>query len=89
MERVALFKAAQPPPKTPKSDDEEEEEKEDDEEKKENENDGDKKEHKEDGKKPKGTLSKLTAEEVEHMALQTAVLQEWHVLCKERSSTVN
>lgn len=89
MERVALFKAAQPPPKTPKSDDEVEEEKEDDEEKKENENDGDKKEHKEDGKKPKGTLSKLTAEEVEHMALQTAVLQEWHVLCKERSSTVN
>uniref|UniRef100_A0A6M2ENL3 Protein TPLATE n=1 Tax=Populus davidiana TaxID=266767 RepID=A0A6M2ENL3_9ROSI len=89
MERIALFKAAQPPPKTSKSDDEEEEEKEDDEEKKENENDGDKKEHKEEGKKPKGTLSKLTAEEVEHMALQTAVLQEWHVLCKERSTTVN
>ncbi|EEF50944.1 conserved hypothetical protein [Ricinus communis] len=86
MERIALLKAAQRPPKTPKSDDEEEgEEEEEDEGKKE------KKEKKdgEENSKPKGTLSKLTAEEVEHMALQSAVLQEWHMLCKERSAQVN
>lgn len=81
MERIALLKAAEPPPKTPKSDDEEEVE--DTEEKDKEKNDGEK-----DGK-PKGTLSKLTAEEVEHMALQAAVLQEWHMLCKERSTQVN
>ncbi|KAG5534742.1 hypothetical protein RHGRI_022756 [Rhododendron griersonianum] len=81
MERIAILKAAQPPPKTPKSDDEKEEE---DEKESEKENGG------EEGKKPKGpsTLSKLTAEEVEHRALQSAVLQEWHVLCKDRSSKV-
>lgn len=81
MERIALLKAAEPPPKTPKSDDEEEVE--DTEEKDKEKNDGER-----DGK-PKGTLSKLTAEEVEHMALQAAVLQEWHMLCKERSTQVN
>ncbi|KAJ1427527.1 Armadillo-type fold [Sesbania bispinosa] len=35
------------------------------------------------------TLSKLTAEEAEHQALQAAVLQEWHMLCKDRSTEVN
>ncbi|XP_057465054.1 protein TPLATE [Actinidia eriantha] len=88
MERIALLKAAQPPPKTPKSDDEEEEDEEgddDEDEKKTKEENGE-----EDGK-PKGpsTLSKLTAEEVEHRALQSAVLQEWHTLCKDRSAKVN
>lgn len=83
MERIALLKAARPAPKTSKSDDEEEDDEEED----------DKKEKKKDGEengKPKGpsTLSKLTAEEVEHMALQAAVLQEWHMLCKEKSTNV-
>lgn len=91
MERIAILKAAQPPPKTPKSDDEAEEDKEDD-----DEEDEDKKKKKEENKKdgeedgkPKGpsTLSKLTAEEVEHRALQAAVLQEWHMLCKERNQS--
>ncbi|XP_052191381.1 protein TPLATE [Diospyros lotus] len=83
MERIALLKAAQAPPKTPKSDEEEEEEDEEDE-------DGKKKENGEKDGKPKGpsTLSKLTAEEVEHRALQSAVLQEWHMLCKDRSAKV-
>ncbi|KAF2316492.1 hypothetical protein GH714_041833 [Hevea brasiliensis] len=85
MERIALLKAAQPPPKAPKSDDEEEEEEEAEDEKEKN---GEKKDGEKNGK-PKGTLSKLTAEEVEHMALQAAVLQEWHMLCKERSTQVN
>lgn len=91
MERIAILKAAQPPPKTPKSDDEAEEDKEED-----DEEDEDKKKKKEENKKdgeedgkPKGpsTLSKLTAEEVEHRALQAAVLQEWHMLCKERNQS--
>lgn len=84
MERIAILKAAQPPPKTPKSDEENEVEDEEDENESAKENGG------EDGKKPKGpsTLSKLTAEEVEHRALQSAVLQEWHILCKDRSSKV-
>lgn len=90
MERIALLKAAQPPPKTPKSDDEEEEDEEDEEDEEKRKK---KKEKKKDGEKeePKGpaTLSKLTAEEVEHMALQAAVLQEWHTLCKDRSTKVN
>jgi len=36
---------------------------------------------------PKGpsTLSKLNAEKAEHRALQAAVLQEWHQLCKEKA----
>ncbi|KAJ9135446.1 hypothetical protein P3X46_032628 [Hevea brasiliensis] len=82
MERIALLKAAEPPPKSPESDDEEEPEEDKDKEEKNKE--------KKDGK-PKGssTLSRLTAEEVEHMALQAAVLQEWHMLCKERSTKVN
>lgn len=84
MERIAILKAAQPPPKTPKSDEENEVEDEEDKNESAKENGG------EDGKKPKGpsTLSKLTAEEVEHRALQSAVLQEWHILCKDRSSKV-
>ncbi|WCJ27499.1 ARM repeat superfamily protein [Euphorbia peplus] len=89
MERIALLKAAQPPPKTPKSDDEEEEEEEEEEveEEKEADDKKEKKDAEEKGKpKPPTTLSKLTAEEVEHMALQAAVLQEWHMICKERST---
>lgn len=76
MERIALLKAAKP---KPKPEEEEEKEKEEEEEKKKEEEIG------EDGK-PKGpsTLFKLTAEEAEHRALQAAVLQEWHVLCKEK-----
>lgn len=91
MERIAILKAAQPPPKTPKSDDEAEEDKEEDDEEdedKKKKKEEDKKDGEEDGK-PKGpsTLSKLTAEEVEHRALQAAVLQEWHMLCKERNQS--
>ena len=89
MERIALLKAAQPPPKTPKSDDDEEEDEEGD-----DDDEDEKKKKKENGEedgKPKGpsTLSKLTVEEVEHRALQSAVLQEWHTLCKDRSAKVN
>lgn len=78
MERIALLKAAQPRPKTPKSDDEEDE-------KSREKKDGDEDE------KTKGpsTLSKLTAEEAEHQALQAAVLQEWHMICKDRTTEVN
>ncbi|KAJ8526369.1 hypothetical protein K7X08_028846 [Anisodus acutangulus] len=84
MERIALLKAARPRPKSPKSEDEEEED-EDDEDKK-----------NEDminieGGKTKGptTLFKLTAEEAEHRALQAAIIQEWHMLCKDRNTKVN
>ncbi|KAL0377320.1 UNVERIFIED_CONTAM: protein TPLATE [Sesamum radiatum] len=86
MERIALLKAARPRPKTPKSDDEEEEEEQD-----EDEQDTENKENEEGDGKTKGpsTLFKLTAEEVEHRALQVAVLQEWHMLCKDRSTKVN
>lgn len=89
MERIALLKAAKPPPKIPKSDDEDEEEEVDEED-----DDSKKKDQKENGEedeKHKGpsTLSKLTAEEVEHHALQAAVLQEWHMLCKDRTTKVN
>ncbi|XP_022955606.1 protein TPLATE-like [Cucurbita moschata] len=82
MERIALLKAAQPPSKTPKSDDEEDED--------EDEEDGEGEKKKKDGEEKNGkgpsTLSKLTAEEVEHLALQAAVLQEWHMLCKDRAN---
>lgn len=90
MERIALLKAAQPPPKTPKSDNEEEEDEEEVEDEEERKKKKEKKKDKE-KEEPKGpaTLSKLTAEEVEHMALQAAVLQEWHMLCKDRSTKVN
>lgn len=87
MERINLLKAAQPKKKTPKSDDEAEddEEEEEDEEKKKEKKDG------EENGKPKGpsTLSKITAEEAEHRALQAAVLQEWHMLCKDRSIKIS
>ncbi|KAK7260634.1 hypothetical protein RIF29_26853 [Crotalaria pallida] len=76
MERIALLKAAQPRPKSPKSDDDEDEKKE---------KEGDENEK----KKGPSTLSKLTAEEAEHQALQAAVLQEWHMVCKDRSTEVN
>ena len=102
MERIALLKAAQPPPKPPKSDDEEEEEGEEEEEeevegegedkkkKKKKKKEKEKENGEEDGKtKGPSTLSKLTAEEVEHRALQAAVLQEWHMLCKARGTKVN
>ncbi|KAL2500151.1 Protein TPLATE [Abeliophyllum distichum] len=83
MERIALLKAARP---RPKDKDEEEEEEEDEEEKEE-----EKKENEEEDGKMKGptTLFKLTPEEVEHRALQVAVLQEWHMLCKDRNTKVN
>ncbi|KAF8408390.1 hypothetical protein HHK36_007540 [Tetracentron sinense] len=89
MEQIALLKAAQPPPQPPKHDEEEVEE-EDDEEEDEEKNTKKKENGEEDGK-PKGpsTLSNLTAEEAEHRALQAAVLQEWHMLCKERVTKVN
>ncbi|KAL9662468.1 hypothetical protein QQ045_027301 [Rhodiola kirilowii] len=78
MERIALLKAAQPKPKSPKSESDEEEEE-----------DADGKTKKENGKvKGPSTLSKLTAEEAEHRALQAAVLQEWHTLCKARDAKV-
>ncbi|XP_074584364.1 protein TPLATE-like [Curcuma longa] len=76
MEKIALFKASKPPPQPPK---EKEEEKENGE-KKDNDDDDDTKEP--------STLSELTAEEVEHRALQSAVLQEWHMLCKEKAIKV-
>ncbi|KAI3748126.1 hypothetical protein L6452_11013 [Arctium lappa] len=84
MERIALLKAAQPPPKAPKIDQDPKDEDTDD--------DDDNKEKTENGeegkKKHKGptTLFELTPEEVEHRALQTAVLQEWHALCKDRNT---
>lgn len=98
MERIALLKAAQPPPKPPKSDDEEEEEEGEEEvegegedkKKKKKKKEKEKENGEEDGKtKGPSTLSKLTAEEVEHRALQAAVLQEWHMLCKARGTKVN
>lgn len=87
MERIALLKAARPK-KMPKTDEEEENEEEEEEEEE------DKKKKKEDGEedgKTKGpsTLSKLTAEEAEHLALQAAVLQEWHILSKDKSAKVH
>ncbi|KAI3463088.1 hypothetical protein Pfo_019751 [Paulownia fortunei] len=89
MERIALLKAARPRQKSPKSDDDEEEkEEEQDEDEKKQDTEG--KENEGDGKsKGPSTLFKLTAEEVEHRALQAAVLQEWHVLCKDRRTKVN
>ncbi|KAL6507270.1 hypothetical protein OROGR_023465 [Orobanche gracilis] len=85
MERIALLKAARPRKKSPKSNYEIEEEEE-----KEEKNDTEGKENEGDGKsKGPSTLFKLTAEEAEHRALQAAVLQEWHVLCKDRRIKVN
>jgi len=80
MERIALLKAAQPRPKSPKSEDEDEEEDIKNEEKKDGEDEK---------RKGPSTLSKLTAEEAEHQALQAAVLQEWHMICKDRTTEVN
>ncbi|CAO2813223.1 unnamed protein product [Amaranthus hypochondriacus] len=90
MERIALLKAAKPRPKA-ESESEEEEgssggESEDVEKKKKKK---DKKKDEEDEKtKGPSYLSKLTAEEVEHLALQAAVIQEWHILCKDRDTKV-
>ncbi|KAF8117176.1 hypothetical protein N665_0012s0180 [Sinapis alba] len=91
MERIALLKAAQPK-KIPKTQEENESEEEDDDEEDDEEKEKKEKEKEEEKKKKekeKGTLSKLTAEETEHMALQAAVLQEWHMLCKDRKLTKN
>ncbi|THU53876.1 hypothetical protein C4D60_Mb10t19010 [Musa balbisiana] len=77
MEKIALFKAAKPPPQPPK----EEEEEDEDQKKKENDDENG-------NPKEPSTLSTLTAEEVEHRALQSAVLQEWHILCKEKAVKV-
>lgn len=83
MEHIAMLKAARPRKKFPSSDDDEEE----DEQRKE---EGEEEEEEGDGKnKGASTLFKLSAEEVEHRALQVAVLQEWHQLCKDRTSNVN
>ncbi|XP_015058317.1 protein TPLATE [Solanum pennellii] len=86
MERIALLKAARPRPKSPKSEDEEEEEEEDD-----DNNKNDDIILNVEGGKTKGptTLFKLTAEEAEHRALQAAIIQEWHMLCKDRNTKVN
>lgn len=77
MERIALLKAAKPKVPPVKTEQEEEEEKKKMSEELELDGFGN----------PKGpsTLSKLTAEEAEHRALQAAVLQEWHQLCKEKA----
>lgn len=77
MERIALLKAAKPKVPPAKTEQEEEEEKKKMSEELELDGFGN----------PKGpsTLSKLTAEEAEHRALQAAVLQEWHQLCKEKA----
>ncbi|XP_042045376.1 protein TPLATE-like [Salvia splendens] len=92
LERIALLKAARPR-KKPGTEEEEEEEKEKEEEEAsdEDEETEDKENGEEGGKKSKGpsTLFKLTPEEVEHRALQVAVLQEWHMLCKDKSTKVN
>ncbi|KAK5802618.1 Protein TPLATE -like protein [Gossypium arboreum] len=88
MERIALLKAAQPK-KTLKTEDKAEDE-ESDEDKDDEDKEKKRKKEGEEDDKPKGpsTLSKLTAEEAEHRALQAAVLQEWHMLCKDRSMKV-
>lgn len=86
MEHIAMLKAARPR-KTSADDEEEEEEEEKEEEQDESEGEG--KESEGDGKsKGPSTLFKLTAEEVEHRALQAAVLQEWHELCKDRRKSM-
>ncbi|XP_004251071.1 protein TPLATE [Solanum lycopersicum] len=86
MERIALLKAARPRPKSPKSEDEEEEEEEEDDDNNKNDDILNV-----EGGKTKGptTLFKLTAEEAEHRALQAAIIQEWHMLCKDRNTKVN
>lgn len=84
MERIALLKAAKPPPKMPKSDDEEEDKSDEEDSSKDKENGEVNGKH-----KGPSTLSKFTAEEVESHALQAAVLQEWHMLCKDRTTKVN
>ncbi|GJV79440.1 protein TPLATE [Tanacetum coccineum] len=86
MERIAILKAAQAPPKAPEIEEETQDDDDDD-----VDDDNKKKENGEDGKKKhKGptTLFELTPEEVEHRALQSAVLQEWHGLCKDRNVKV-
>lgn len=89
LEKIALFKAARPPPQAAKPKAEEEENADEDE------DGGDEEEKKkketidENGNpKEPTTLLTLTAEEVEHRALQTAVIQEWHMLCKEKTLKV-
>ncbi|KAL9246153.1 hypothetical protein vseg_019725 [Gypsophila vaccaria] len=85
MERIALLKAAKPRPKTDESDNDEEKRKK----RKKKKVKRDKKKEEEDERtKGPSTLSKLSAEEVEHLALQAAVLQEWHILCKDRDVKV-
>lgn len=92
VERIALLKAAQPKTKISNPsdddvvvDDDDEDEEENEEKEKEKKK---KKEAEEEEKKGPSTLSKLSAEEVEHLSLQAAVLQEWHMLCKDRDTKV-
>ncbi|CAN6464204.1 unnamed protein product [Victoria cruziana] len=73
MERIAMLKAAQPPPQPSKESDDSDKETEGAEKK---------------AEEP-STLSELTAEEQEHRALQAAVLQEWHMLYKDREAKVH
>ncbi|KAL1564283.1 protein TPLATE [Salvia divinorum] len=89
LERIALLKAARPRTK-PGTEEEKEKEKEEEASDEDGETE-DKENGDEGGKKSKGpsTLFKLTPEEVEHRALQVAVLQEWHMLCKDKSTKVN
>ncbi|XP_010681789.2 protein TPLATE [Beta vulgaris subsp. vulgaris] len=94
MERIALLKAAKPRPKD-ESETEEEEgssggELEDEDKKNKKRREKKEKKTDEEDEKSKGpsTLSKLTAEEVENLALQAAVLQEWHILCKDKDVKV-
>ncbi|GAB2229735.1 hypothetical protein Droror1_Dr00013987 [Drosera rotundifolia] len=90
MERIALLRAAKPSPESDESEegDEVEEQVDNEGKKKKKKKKKDKTGGDEEDEKNKGpsTLSKLTAEEAEHRALQSAVLQEWHMLCKERDT---
>ncbi|GAB2278572.1 hypothetical protein Dimus_013249 [Dionaea muscipula] len=97
MERIALLKAAKPRPESDESEEEGDEEEqvednemEDEGKKKKKKKRKEKRDGDEEDEKTKGpsTLSKLTAEEAEHRALQSAVLQEWHMLCKERDTKI-
>ncbi|KAL5537376.1 hypothetical protein UlMin_045453 [Ulmus minor] len=92
MERIALLKAARPRGKVAAKSGDDEEKSEEDEEEEDEDKKKEEKEKKKDGeedeKKGPATLSKLTAEEVEHLSLQAAVLQEWHMLSKAKETKV-
>jgi Mg-chelatase subunit ChlI len=100
MEQMEVFKAAaasRPPPTPPPPPQEEEEEEEEEEKEKEKDdakastegNGADKQEKRKVAKGPKepSTLSTFSAEEIEHRALQAAILQEWEIFRLKQSST--